>query len=350
MYYYIVTYIELHTKLKNCTSAKKYMSAKADKASSTDTAPKTPLDILSKIKQEEVVEQKPKRKIVINMPSATEEADIDQELAEDLQEKELAKALPATKPVKQRKIKPKTVVTEIAEPVKVKEIRPKPRKARVIAIAKPKQVAAPVAAAQVSAPAEIETLTPKKVVRVRKITVRKVKLVKKPEVQAPATLLQNQAERSSAGSSKLRLLGVDQNASAAQQQTTITAQQILDLKPEQLNMLEGGKREVHNLLKDLKIITAILLGKKKNKELSQVLDTDKSFTSKQIKELEEKGLVKREGEGKETEYAVDQFNVMKFLQSKVVVKWKSPEKDKVEKTNVSDSQAQDGRTAEQTAK
>jgi Mn-dependent DtxR family transcriptional regulator len=64
-----------------------------------------------------------------------------------------------------------------------------------------------------------------------------------------------------------------------------------------------------------------MLGKNKNKELAHVLDTDKSFTSKQIKELEEQGLVTREGEGKETTYSVDRFNLMKFLESKVVIKW-----------------------------
>ena len=82
------------------------------------------------------------------------------------------------------------------------------------------------------------------------------------------------------------------------------------------------KREAHNTLKDLKILTAIMLGKDRNKELSSVLDIDKSFTSKQIKNLEEKGLVRKEGEGKNVRYEVDKFNVLKFLQSKVVIKWK----------------------------
>jgi len=82
----------------------------------------------------------------------------------------------------------------------------------------------------------------------------------------------------------------------------------------------SGNREVQNHVKDLKIITAILLGKKRNKDLAQVLDTDKSFTSKKIKALEEQGLVVKSGEGKSTRYEVNEFNVMRFLQSKVVIK------------------------------
>ena len=85
------------------------------------------------------------------------------------------------------------------------------------------------------------------------------------------------------------------------------------------------KREAHNTLKDLKIITAIMLGKDRNKDLSSVLDTDKSFTSKQIKNLEEKGLVRKEGEGKNVRYEIDKFNVLKFLQQRVVIKWKKEE-------------------------
>ncbi len=83
-----------------------------------------------------------------------------------------------------------------------------------------------------------------------------------------------------------------------------------------------GKRETHNLLKSLKILTTIMLGKDKNKELAQALDTDKSFTSKQVKELEAAGLVKKETEGREVKYSVDKFNLMKFLQGKVIIKWK----------------------------
>jgi DNA-binding transcriptional ArsR family regulator len=103
----------------------------------------------------------------------------------------------------------------------------------------------------------------------------------------------------------------------------ITAKDLLEKSEEELKeKVALSKRETHNNLKDLKIILAVLLGKDKNKELSQVLDTDKSFTSKQIKELEEKGLIKKEGEGKNTRYTVDKFNVMKFLTTRVVIKWK----------------------------
>ncbi len=118
----------------------------------------------------------------------------------------------------------------------------------------------------------------------------------------------------------------------------LTAQELLD-KP--LHELEKdlGKREAQNMLKSMRIITAIMLGKNKNKELAQVLDTDKSFTSKQIKELEEQGLVTREGEGKETTYSVDRFNLMKFLESKVVIKWGKGNKPK--ETNAQKKEPED---------
>lgn len=83
----------------------------------------------------------------------------------------------------------------------------------------------------------------------------------------------------------------------------------------------GGKRDTQKVLKDLKILTAIMLGKKSNKELSKVLDTDKSFTSKQIKKLEKEGLVHKTGEGKKIKYEVNEFNVMRFLTSRVVFRW-----------------------------
>jgi hypothetical protein len=108
----------------------------------------------------------------------------------------------------------------------------------------------------------------------------------------------------------------------------LTAQDILTKSEEELKALDVSKRETHNMLQDMKIITAILLGKNKNKELSQALQTDKSFTSKQIKDLEEKGLVKREGEGKDVSYEVDSWNVLKFLQSKIVIKWKKEQEKK----------------------
>ncbi len=103
----------------------------------------------------------------------------------------------------------------------------------------------------------------------------------------------------------------------------ITAQDILEKSPQELEQLGVGKREAHNLAQTFRIITAILLGKNKNKDLAQALNTDKSFASKQVKELEEQGLVKKEEEGREVKYVVDPFNVMKFLQSKVVIKVKS---------------------------
>jgi len=125
---------------------------------------------------------------------------------------------------------------------------------------------------------------------------------------------QGRPERSSGGSVETKV------STGLVNLERVSAQELLDRSPEELEE-QLGKREAHNLLKQMKIITAILLGKKKNKELAQVLDTDKSFTSKQIKSLEEQGLVKREGIGKEVTYEVDQFNVMKFLQGKVVIKW-----------------------------
>ena len=86
---------------------------------------------------------------------------------------------------------------------------------------------------------------------------------------------------------------------------------------------EGVKPE--KLVKDLKIITAISMGKDRNKDLAKVLDTDKSFTSKKVKELEEKGLISKVGEGKETRYRLNPFHVMQFLQSTVVITTKKKE-------------------------
>lgn len=89
------------------------------------------------------------------------------------------------------------------------------------------------------------------------------------------------------------------------------------------------KREDSKLIKYMKILTAISLGKDRNKEIAKMLDTDKSFAAKKIKEMEEQGLIYKEGEGKETRYAVNKFNVLEFLQGKVVIKW--PEELKKEK-------------------
>ena len=110
----------------------------------------------------------------------------------------------------------------------------------------------------------------------------------------------------------------------AETKPVLTAQDILTKSKSELKQIaESDRRESHNLIRDMKIITAILLGKKQNNELSKVLDTDKSFTSKQIKGREERGLIKKETTGREVRYSVDQFNVMKFLQTRVVIKWKS---------------------------
>ena len=87
------------------------------------------------------------------------------------------------------------------------------------------------------------------------------------------------------------------------------------------------------LVKDLKIITAISMGKDRNKDLAKVLDTDKSFTSKKVNELEEKGLLSKVGEGKETRYRLNPFHVMQFLQSTVVITTKKEVKDERRKTN-----------------
>jgi len=84
-----------------------------------------------------------------------------------------------------------------------------------------------------------------------------------------------------------------------------------------------NKRDEKKLMRDMKIITAISMGKDRNKELAKVLDTDKSYAAKRVKELENLGLINREGTGKETRYRLNEFNVLKFLQSKVVIKWKS---------------------------
>ena len=107
----------------------------------------------------------------------------------------------------------------------------------------------------------------------------------------------------------------------------LTAHDILTKTPEELNQ-DTDKRELHNLVRRMKILTAIMLGNQQNKELSKVLDTDKSFTSKQIKELESEGLVTRETDGREVKYEVDKFNLLKFLNTKVTIKWKNEEDKK----------------------
>ena len=91
--------------------------------------------------------------------------------------------------------------------------------------------------------------------------------------------------------------------------------------------MEEDRREAKKLVRDLKIITAISVGKNRNKDLAKVLDTDKSFASKKVKELEEKGLIRREGDGKEVRYELNEFNIVKFLQSRVVIKWQEKKKN-----------------------
>jgi hypothetical protein len=96
-------------------------------------------------------------------------------------------------------------------------------------------------------------------------------------------------------------------------------------------MVNNEKPEVKSdkLVKDLKIITAISLGKDRNKELSKVLDTDKSFTSKKVRDLEKRGLISKVGEGKETRYRLNPFHVMQFLQSTVVITTKTKSEKEV---------------------
>ena len=91
--------------------------------------------------------------------------------------------------------------------------------------------------------------------------------------------------------------------------------------------MEEDRRAAKKLVRDLKIITAISVGKNRNKDLAKVLDTDKSFASKKVKELEEQGLIRREGYGKEVRYELNEFNIIKFLQSRVVIKWQEKKKN-----------------------
>ena len=87
------------------------------------------------------------------------------------------------------------------------------------------------------------------------------------------------------------------------------------------------KREAKKLMRDMKIITAISVGKNRNKDLAQVLDTDKSYAAKRIKELEQRGLVNKQGTGKEVRYSINEFNVLKFLKSRVIITWQEKEKE-----------------------
>ena len=91
--------------------------------------------------------------------------------------------------------------------------------------------------------------------------------------------------------------------------------------------MEEDRREANKLVRDLKILTAISVGKNRKKDLAKVLDTDKSFASKKVKELEKQGLIRREGYGKDVRYELNEFNIIKFLQSRVVIKWQEKKKN-----------------------
>jgi len=85
--------------------------------------------------------------------------------------------------------------------------------------------------------------------------------------------------------------------------------------------LEKLTREEKKALRDLRILTAISLGMDRNKEIANMLDTDKSFASKKIKQLEARGLVYKEGGGRDTRYKVNQPKVLSFLTRKVHIKF-----------------------------
>lgn len=151
---------------------------------------------------------------------------------------------------------------------------------------------------------------------------------KEPEKPKAETIEKIEAEKPKPETEEIKSSETKPESKPEDITPSLTAQDILTKSEKELKDSSISKRETHNLLQDMRIITAILLGKKKNKELSQALQTDKSFTSKQIKDLEEQGLVKREGKGKDVSYEVDTWNVLKFLQSKVVIKWKKEEAKK----------------------
>ncbi len=78
-------------------------------------------------------------------------------------------------------------------------------------------------------------------------------------------------------------------------------------------------RDEKKELSRMRIITAIAMGKNRNKEIAKFLDTDKSFAAKKIKELEGEGLVTKEGEGKNVRYRINEINVLQFLKSRVII-------------------------------
>ena len=304
-------------RLKTILLVRSAMPTEAEKARDSTNKPQTPLDILTKIKLEESAgKEKKKRQHRIRLKI---DDNLDKELAVERAEaefaEEISKILPATNDFAKKKPLAKPIKLPSQEPVKVETV----------------------AKVSVKAQAAVKKIPAKKTVRIpvkpKKITLEvKTKQdstnleIKVPEIQISPNLVTQSVE-------------TQPQIQVSADPKHLSAQQILDMQAADIEKAaasgEEGKRDAHNLLKELKIITAILLGKNKNKELAQVLDTDKSFTSKQIKGLEEKGLVKREGSGRDVEYSVDNFNVMKFLQSKLVVKWKAKEtvkEDQAEKS------------------
>ena len=320
------------------------MPTEAEKARDSTNKPQTPLDILTKIKLEESAgKEKKKRQHRIRLKI---DDNLDKELAVERAEaefaEEISKILPATNDFAKKKPLAKPIKLPSQEPVKVETVAKVSVKAQaaVKKIPAKKTVQIPKAAeepAKTATKAAVKKVAAKKTVRIpvkpKKITLEvKTKQdstnleIKVPEIQISPNLVTQSVE-------------TQPQIQVSADPKHLSAQQILDMQAADIEKAaasgEEGKRDAHNLLKELKIITAILLGKNKNKELAQVLDTDKSFTSKQIKGLEEKGLVKREGSGRDVEYSVDNFNVMKFLQSKLVVKWKAKEtvkEDQAEKS------------------
>ena len=322
-------------RLKTILLVRSAMPTEAEKARDSTNKPQTPLDILTKIKLEESAgKEKKKRQHRIRLKI---DDNLDKELAVERAEaefaEEISKILPATNDFAKKKPLAKPIKLPSQEPVKAKpvvkvsvKIKKSPARKKIPAAKKIPETVAEPAARRIS-------VKPKKIIP--KATTKPAQ----PSVQIPAVQVSHKVVHPS---SQIEISAPEIHGEAKQISADpkhLSAQQILDMQAADIEKAaasgEEGKRDAHNLLKELKIITAILLGKNKNKELAQVLDTDKSFTSKQIKGLEEKGLVKREGSGRDVEYSVDNFNVMKFLQSKLVVKWKAKEtvkEDQAEKS------------------
>ncbi len=250
----------------------------------------------------------------------------------DDEESEIEKIIEAGKEIKLEKKKkpavkkPETQVAKIEVAPVLKPILPEEKVSYVITTGESKDVQVKESESKISLAEKPEL----KKIEPEKPQINEIEITKPEEkvvTEQPKTIEQPQ-ETKPAEQIKPVLTAQDiKREPSSANVPRITAQDIL-LKSEKELKAETSKRETHNLLQDMKIITAILLGKNKNKELSQALQTDKSFTSKQIKGLEEQGLVKREGEGKNVSYEVDSWNVLKFLQGKVLIKWKKDEKGK----------------------